>query len=88
MPCQTGLVFTCVCVCVCADGFGVCVCVCVFADGFSVCDQIWVVISPSTRLAFGMVSHANEKQTTYALDIVMQHCRHVFDLHSANNLNI
>jgi hypothetical protein len=66
----------------------VCVCVCVFADGFSVCEQIWVVISPSTRLAFGMVSHANEKQTTYALDIVAQHCRHVFDLHKAHNLNI
>ena len=74
------------CVCVCADGFGVCVCV--FADGFRVCEQIWEVISKSTRLALGMVSHANEKQTNYALDIVMQHCRHVFDLHSANNLNI
>ncbi len=44
--------------------------------------------SPTTRLSFGMVSHANEKQTTYALDIVLQHCRHVFDLHRHHNLNI
>ena len=40
------------------------------------------------RLAFGMVSHANEKQTSYALDIVLRHCRAVFDLHVANNLDI
>jgi hypothetical protein len=51
-------------------------------------EQIWVLTPPSTRLAFGMVSHANEKQTTYALDIVLQHCRHVFDLHREHNLNI
>ena len=44
--------------------------------------------SPTSRLAFGMVSHANEKQTTYALDIVLQHCRHVFDFHRHHNLNI
>ena len=88
MPCRTGLVLACVCVCLCGRVWCERVCVCVFADGFSVCEQIWVVISPSTRLAFGMVSHANEKQTTYALDIVAQHCRHVFDLHKAHNLNI
>ena len=35
-----------------------------------------------------MVSHANEKQTSYALDIVLRHCRAVFDLHVANNLDI
>jgi len=49
------------------------------------------VIAPDQsahRLAFGMVSHANEKQTTYALDIVLQHCRHVFDFHRHHNLNI
>ena len=44
--------------------------------------------SPTTRLSFGMVSHANEKQTTYALDIVLQHCCHVFDLHREHNHNI
>ena len=61
---------------------GLSVCMCVYVE------QIWVLIPPSTRLAFGMVSHANEKQTTYALDIVLQHCRHVFDLHREHNLNI
>ena len=40
------------------------------------------------RLAFGMVSHTNEKQTSYALDIVFRHCREVFDLHVVNDLDI
>ena len=35
-----------------------------------------------------MVSHANEKQTSNALDIVLRHCRAVFDVHVANNLDI
>ena len=35
-----------------------------------------------------MVSHTNEKQTTYVLDIVLRHCREVFDLHVANDLDI
>ncbi len=42
-----------------------------------------------TRLAFGMVSHDNEKQTSYSLDIVLQHCREVsVELNRTNNLLI
>jgi hypothetical protein len=38
------------------------------------------------RLTFGMVSHTNEAQTAYCLDIVMQHCREIFEIHRSLNL--
>jgi len=42
----------------------------------------------SNRLAFGMVSHTNEKQTAYCLHIVMRHCREIFEIHKFHNLDI
>ena len=35
------------------------------------------------RLAFGMVSHTNEAQTAYCLDAVLKHCREIFEIHQA-----
>jgi hypothetical protein len=35
-----------------------------------------------------MVSHTNEKQTAYCLDIVLKHCREVFEIHKHLNLDI
>jgi len=35
-----------------------------------------------------MVSHTNEKQTAYCLDIVLKHCREVFEIHKHHNLHI
>jgi hypothetical protein len=35
-----------------------------------------------------MVSHTNEKQTAYCLDIVLKHCREVFEIHKHHNLDI
>jgi hypothetical protein len=40
------------------------------------------------RLTFGMVSHTNEAQTAYCLDIVMQHCREIFEIHRSLNLEM
>jgi hypothetical protein len=36
------------------------------------------------RLAFGMVSHTNEEQTTYCLHQVSKHCEYVFKMYEAN----
>jgi hypothetical protein len=40
------------------------------------------------RLAFGMVSRANEAQTAYCLSIVAQHCKYVFRVYEANDWKI
>jgi hypothetical protein len=39
-----------------------------------------------SRLAFGMVSRTNEAQTAYCLDIFMQHCREIFEIHQTHNI--
>ena len=56
------------------------------------CMQAWrsltLPCSFTSRLAFGMVSHTNEKQTSYCLEIVMRHCREIFEVHKFHNLDI
>ena len=42
----------------------------------------------TSRLAFGMVSHTNEKKTTYYLEIVMWHCREIFEINKFHKVDI
>ena len=55
---------------------------------FLVCNLHYTDKIVPNRLAFGMVSHANEKQTAYCLRIVMRHCREIFEIHKFHNLDI
>ncbi len=40
---------------------------------------------PDDRLAFGMVSHTDEDQTTYCFSIVTKHCESVFKMYKTNH---